>query len=168
MPYVLTNFVVRKTAHMTEEKKKPGYFLSVLGNRCPRCREGYLFKSHNAYALKHSEYIKMHEHCPVCNQPTEIEVGFYYGTSYVSYALTVAFSVATFVAWWVLLGISIYDNSLFWYLGVNAVLLVLLQPVFMRLSRSLWLSWFVKYDPNWKEHKIQEPERVVKEHMRRL
>jgi len=108
----------------------------------------------------------MHDHCPVCGQPTEIEVGFYYGTSYVSYALTVAFSVAMFVAWWVLLGISIYDNSLFWYLGVNAVLLVLLQPVFMRLSRSLWLSWFVKYDPDWKEHKIKEPERVVKEHMR--
>jgi hypothetical protein len=23
----------------------------------------------------------------------------------------------------------------------------------MRLSRSLWISWFVKYNPNWKQHK---------------
>jgi len=150
---------------MSKEKNNPGYLLSVLGNRCPRCREGHLFVSHNAYALKHNQYIKMNDRCPVCGQPTEIEVGFYYGTSYVSYALTVAFSVATFVAWWVLLGISIYDNSLFWYLGVNAVLLLILQPVFMRLSRTLWLSWFVKYDPNWKEHNVQDPERIVKEHM---
>ena len=34
----------------------------------------------------------MNKECPVCGQPTEIEVGFYYGTSYVSYALTVALS----------------------------------------------------------------------------
>ncbi len=107
----------------------------------------------------------MNESCPVCKQPTEIEVGFYYGTSYVSYALTVAFSVASFIAWWVLLGISIKDNSIFWWLGTNSVLLILLQPLFMRLSRSLWLSWFVKYDPDWRNNPIEEPERIVKEQM---
>ncbi len=117
---------------MSEKKAKPGYLISVMGNKCPRCREGYLFKSHNPYALKHSDYIKMNETCPVCGQPTDLEVGFYYGTSYVSYALTVAFSAASFVAWWVLLGFSLYDNRIFWWLGVNAVLLLALQPVFMR------------------------------------
>jgi hypothetical protein len=35
----------------------------------------------------------------------------------------------------------------------------------MRLSRSLWLSWFVRYDPDWRDHKPDtDPERVVKEH----
>jgi hypothetical protein len=109
--------------------------------------------------------MKMHEHCPVCGQPTEIEVGFYYGTSYVSYALTVAYSVATFIAWWVLLGFSLYGNSIIYWLIFNGVTLLLLQPVFMRLSRTLWLSWFVKYDPDWKEKKTEEYERIVKEHM---
>ncbi len=150
---------------MSEKKAKPGYLISVLGNKCPRCREGYLFESHNAYALKKSKYIKMNEKCPVCGQPTDLEVGFYYGTSYVSYALTVAFSVATFIAWWVLIGFSLTDNRIFWWLGVNAVLLILLQPVFMRLSRTLWLSWFVSYDADWQQHPIKDPERVVKEHM---
>ena len=150
---------------MSEKKARPGYLISVLGNKCPRCREGYIFKSSNAYALKNSEYIKMHEKCPVCGQPTEIEVGFYYGTSYVSYALTVAFSVATFVAWWLLIGFSLNDNRIFWWLGVNAVLLLLLQPLFMRVSRTMWLSWFVKYDPDWRIHQAQDPERIVKEHM---
>jgi uncharacterized protein (DUF983 family) len=150
---------------MSKEKGRPSYLLSVLGNKCPRCREGHLFISKNPYDFKHSRYIKMHDKCPVCGQPTDIEVGFYYGTSYVSYALTVAFSVATFIAWWVFIGFSIDDNRIFWWLGLNAFLLIALQPVFMRLSRTLWLSWFVKYDPQWGEHEAENPERIVAEQM---
>ncbi|HRH61192.1 MAG TPA: DUF983 domain-containing protein [Chitinophagaceae bacterium] len=142
---------------------RPSYLLSSLGLKCPRCRQGKIFKTNNPYKFRHSEYIQMHEHCPVCGQPTEIEVGFYYGTGYVSYALTVAFSVATFIAWWVLIGFSIDDNRIFYWLILNSVLLVALQPVFMRLSRSIWLSWFVKYDPDWKNNKIKAPERLVEE-----
>jgi len=137
------------------EHTKPSYLLSVLTNRCPRCRQGRLFESQNAYALRKNEFIKMNERCTVCGQPTEIEVGFYYGTAYVSYALTVAFSVATFVAWWVLIGLSLDDNRIFWWLGINAVLLVVMQPLFMRLSRSIWISWFVKYDPEWDAHALK-------------
>ena len=95
----------------------------------------------------------MYEKCPVCEQPTEIEVGFYYGTSYVSYALSVALSVASLVAWWLLIGMSTTDNRFFFWLGFNAVLLLALQPWLMRFSRSLWISWFVRFDRNWKIHK---------------
>lgn len=139
------------------------YLWTVLTNRCPRCREGKIFVTGNAYDFKNN--LKMHGKCPVCGQPTELEVGFYYGTSYVSYALTVAYSVATFVAWWVLLGFSLYDNSIIYWIIFNAVTLLILQPPFMRLSRSLWLSWFVKYDPEWKKKKAQDYERIVKEQM---
>ncbi len=147
------------------DKEKPSYLLSVLACRCPRCRRGNMFQSKNAYALRHHKYIDMNETCPVCGQPTDIEVGFYYGTAYVSYALTVAFSVATFVIWWVLIGISLNDNRIFWWLGINSALMVLLQPVFMRLSRSLWLSWFVRYDSEWDTRPPEMPERVIKEEM---
>ena len=148
---------------LTQTKNIPNYILSVLQNKCPRCRQGYLFITKNAYDFKNN--TKMNEHCPTCGQLTEIEVGFYYGTAYVSYALTVAFSVATFVAWWVVIGVSIDDNRLFWWLGINSFLMLAMQPLFMRLSRSLWLSWFVKYDANWKDTKPKNAERVVKEHM---
>ena len=104
----------------------------------------------------------MNEECPVCKQPTEIEVGFYYGTSYVSYALGVAFMVAFFVAWYVIIGFSIDDNRLFWCLGSSIACMVLLQPLLMRLSRSMWLSWFVKYDADWKNHKLKHTERMIK------
>ncbi|MBM3443747.1 MAG: DUF983 domain-containing protein [Bacteroidetes bacterium] len=136
---------------------KPSYLYCVLNNKCPRCRSGNIFTSRNAY--KPGEFTKMNEQCPVCGQPTEIEVGFYYGTGYVSYALTIAFSVSTFVAWYVIIGMSLDDNRFFWWMGTNAVLMIVMQPLFMRLSRSIWLSWFVKYDEDWKQHPLDVPER---------
>ena len=107
----------------------------------------------------------MPEHCEVCGQAMEIEVGFYYGTGYVSYALTVAISVAIFVAYWVLIGISIEDNSLFIFLAVDIIALILLTPYTMRLSRAIWLSFFVKYDPQWKTRPPADGERIVPEQM---
>lgn len=135
---------------MRERKKHRGYLTSAFGCHCPRCREGNLFKNNLTFRFKQN--MEMNKTCPVCGQATEIEVGFYYGTSYVSYAMTVAISVASLVAWWVIIGLSTNDNRFFFWLGFNAVLLLSLQPWLMRLSRSLWISWFVKYDRDWKDH----------------
>ena len=139
---------------MKDEHANRGYLASAIGCRCPRCRQGKLFRYPVSFRLKKN--MTMNETCPVCGQPTEIEVGFYYGTSYVSYALTVALSVATLVAWWVIIGLSVNDNRFFYWMGFNAVFLVLLQPWLMRLSRSLWISWFVKYDPDWQHSKPED------------
>ena len=128
-------------------EKKPGYFISTITCRCPNCREGKLFK--NPINIRLKKNMEMNENCPVCNQDTQLEVGFYYGTGYVSYALTVAISIVTFIAWYILIGMSVHDNRFFIWLGSNAVFLILLQPWLMRLSRSIWISWFVKYNPEW-------------------
>ena len=136
---------------MTEAKKRSrGYLSSTLGCYCPRCREGKLFQ--HPTSIRFKKNLLMNKLCPVCGQPTEIEVGFYYGTSYVSYVLKVGLSIATLVAWWVIIGLSVNDNRFFYWMGFNAVFLILLQPWLMRFSRSLWISWFVKYDPDWKEN----------------
>jgi len=100
--------------------------------------------------------MEMHKDCPVCGQPTEIEVGFYYGTSYVSYVLAVGISVASFVLWFLTVGMSLDDNRFFFWIGFNGILLIVLQPWLMRVSRSLWISWFVKHDPDWKDHKPED------------
>jgi uncharacterized protein (DUF983 family) len=131
---------------------KPNLLVSVLQNKCPRCRTGKLYKHSNPYHL--SDFMEMKTYCDVCGQPSEPETGFYFGTGYVSYALSIAISVASFIAWWVLIGLSINDNRLFWWIGVNAVLLVLMQPLLMRISRIIWLSFFVYYDRNWNTNKI--------------
>lgn len=138
--------------------RKPNLIISILGNRCSRCRRGLLFVDGNAYHLK--RFMKMHESCPVCGQPFEIEVGFWYGTGFVSYALAVAVSVASFIAWKVLIGMSLHDNRLFWWMGVNGILLLVLQPPLMRLSRTIWLNFFVWYDPDWAAKAAQSPERT--------
>lgn len=118
--------------------------------RCPRCRKGDMFIDNNSYrkiTLKH--IFNMHGHCPVCNQKYDLEPGFWYGTAYVSYALAVAVSVATFIAWLVLIGVGINDNRIFYWLIMNAVLLVILQPWMMRLSRVIYIRFFVRYDPHY-------------------
>ena len=142
---------------MGEKKLNRGYLATVLGCRCPRCREGKLFQHRTSIHFKKN--MLMHKNCPICGQPTEIEVGFYYGTSYVSYAFTVALSVASLVAWWVIIGLSTEDNRFFYWLGFNALLLIALQPPLMRLSRTFWLAFFVRYDKDWKLHPPVKPER---------
>ncbi len=109
----------------------------------------------------------MHKHCPVCGQPTEIEVGFYYGTGYVSYGLTVLLSLLTLAAWFILIGMSVDDNRFFYWLIFNGALLIILQPYLMRLSRTLWLTFFVKYNPNWKDEAIDRGtlERIIPDQM---
>jgi hypothetical protein len=98
----------------------------------------------------------MPETCPVCKQKYDLEAGFWYGTGYVSYALAVAVSVATFVAWYVLIGISTDDNRIFWWLGTNTAILVITQPWLMRLSRVLYIRFFVEYDENYEKTKPVE------------
>jgi hypothetical protein len=120
-----------------------------------------MFASKNPWNLRNT--MKMHQECPVCKQPMNIEVGFYYGSSYVSYAISIAISAATFVAWWVLIGFSVYDSRFFWWMGINAALLVLLQPYLMRVARTGWLAFFVSYDKNWRTNPPEPLERTNKD-----
>jgi hypothetical protein len=112
-----------------------------------------MFSNKNPWHLK--EIVKMPEKCAECGQPFELEVGFWYGTGYVSYALTFAMSVATFVAWWVLIGMSTEDNRFFWWMGLNAIFLIVMQPWIMRLSRVVYLYFFVGYDSNYKQTDVK-------------
>lgn len=128
---------------------RPNYLWSILTMKCPRCRRGSMYNSGNPWRLK--KVFDMSKRCHECNQPFELEIGFWYGTGYVSYALSVALSVASFVAWFVLIGVSTKDNRFFWWLGFNVFLLVSLQPWLMRLSRVIYLYFFVRYNPNYKE-----------------
>jgi uncharacterized protein (DUF983 family) len=135
---------------MSEKKVSRGYISSTLGCHCPRCREGKLFQ--HPTTIRFKKNMLMNKECTVCGQSSEIEVGFYYGTSYVSYVLTVGLSLISLGIWALTIGLSVNDNRFFIWMGVNAALLIFLQPWLMRFSRSLWISWFVKYDPDWKEH----------------
>jgi uncharacterized protein (DUF983 family) len=143
---------------MNEEKRPvPNAVWSILSMRCPRCRRGPMFKHSNPYRkLGLKNIFNMHDNCPVCGQKFDLEPGFWYGTGYVSYALAVAISVATFVAWYVLIGISTDDNRIFYWLIFNSVALVVLQPWLMRLSRVIYIRFFVQYNKNYHLDKPKE------------
>lgn len=94
--------------------------------------------------------LEMHEHCPECGQRFELETGFWYGTGYVSYGLTVAISIFTFLLWWAIIGVSTDDDRLLYWLIFNGALVIIAQPWLMRISRVLYIYIFVKYNPNYK------------------
>lgn len=102
-----------------------------------------MYTNSSMFPLK--DMLKMPERCSECGQKMEIEVGFYYGTGYVSYALTVGLLAICFVAYWMILGLSVSDNSIFYALGTSVAVAIILQPWLMRISRVLYLYMFVKY-----------------------
>ena len=125
--------------------------------RCPRCRRGDMFTTKSSYSsLKLEKILGMHEYCPECKQRFDLEPGFWYGTGYVSYGVAVLISAMTFIAWVIFVGVSFRDNRVMWWLGINTVLLVLIQPWLMRISRVIYIYIFVSYDPNYHETKGKE------------
>jgi hypothetical protein len=145
---------VRSNEISSEAKEKKPSLFNLFACKCPRCRKGDMFIDKNSWNLKNT--MKMNKECLVCGQHFEPEVGFYFGAGYVSYALTVALCIATLVAWWVLIGFSFNDNRFFYWMIFNAVFLIALQPYLMRVSRTGWLAFFTKYDPNWRTNPPQK------------
>jgi uncharacterized protein (DUF983 family) len=150
---------------MKEEEPVRGYAATVFSCRCPRCREGKLFKYPVSLGLKRN--MEMHDQCNICGQPTDIELGFYYGTGYVSYLISLLICGITFILWFLVIGFSFHDKRFVTWVIFNSVLLLALQPWLMRFSRSLWLSFFVRYEPGWRNKKPDITERInqdIKDH----
>ena len=128
---------------MADHDNKPALLPSMLKMKCPNCRKGDMYVNKSVFPL--SKMLDMPVRCHVCGQKMELEVGFYYVTGYVSYALSVGLFFFNLTWYWLIFGISYKDNSIFYYLITSIVIVVLLQPWLMRLSRVLYLYMFVKY-----------------------
>ncbi len=119
-------------------KEKTSY--AILRLKCPRCHEGNLFVTRNAYNLKHM--LDMPDRCPVCNQDFRMEPGFYSGALWVSFPLMVLLAVPLWIiVFWVA------DLSFEFMFALFGIVILGLQPPIMRYSRAIWISVFVKYDP---------------------
>ncbi|WP_299099310.1 DUF983 domain-containing protein [uncultured Winogradskyella sp.] len=112
---------------------------SILFGACPKCHQESMYVNKNPYAL--SEIIKMNETCSHCNTKYEIEPSFFYGSMYVSYAVAVAFAVTAFVV-----SYSIFESSVITAFIAIIVTLVVFMPIIMRLSRNIWINFFISYD----------------------
>jgi len=119
---------------------KRSYISALLHGKCPRCREGNIFKSP---ATKVSKFNVMNETCPHCGVGLAPEPGFYQGAMFVSYAFAVAVIV--------IVGLLLYylgDPSEWVYIGIVVVVMFLLSPLNYRYSRILYLTFFggLKYN----------------------
>lgn len=123
--------------------QKPALVPSMLKGKCPNCRKGDMYTNKSVFPL--GKMMDMPERCPVCGQKYELEVGFYYGTGYVSYALSVGLFFFNLVWYWLIFGLSYQDYSIFYYLITSIIIVIVLQPWLMRFSRVLYLYMFVKY-----------------------
>lgn len=118
---------------------------SIFKNKCPKCHEGRFFEDNNPLHLK--KVLKMHENCPNCGFKYQIEPSFFYGAMYVSYGLSVAMSIATFIILY-LLGLKLLHI----FIGI-IISLILFTPFTLRLSRLIYINLFVGYNPNYKDEK---------------
>jgi uncharacterized protein (DUF983 family) len=106
---------------------KPSRLWTILRQRCPRCREGRVFRSST----------QMNPACPVCELSFEREEGYFLGAMYVSYAISM-----------VVLGLMMWVASLLlptWDLGilvlVACVFYLPLVPTVFRYSRVIWIHF---------------------------
>lgn len=119
---------------------------SILTGSCPVCHEESMYKEKNPYKL--NRIFEMHERCSNCGTKYKIEPSFFYGAMYVSYAVGVAFAVAAFIIAYFFLGGGLLAS--FWTIIGT---LVLFMPVIMRLSRNIWINFFMNYRKDaGKEH----------------
>ncbi|WP_262710945.1 DUF983 domain-containing protein [Pontibacter mangrovi] len=96
--------------------------------------------SHKGWS--YTKFSQMPERCPCCHQSYEPEPGFYYGAMYVSYGITTAILVAVLVA----LNVFLEEVTMAWFLGALSATLLLFYPFIFRMSRAVWINFFVHYN----------------------
>lgn len=127
---------------------KKGFKLySILTGTCPRCHQEGMYINKNPFNL--AQIYKMHEKCSHCGLRYKIEPSFFYGAMYVSYGLGVAISIAAFIISYVFIGTGL-KTAFFAIIGT----LVAFMPIIMRLSRNIWINFFISYDKNWRNRTL--------------
>jgi transposase-like protein len=106
-------------------------FIDILEEKCPKCGEGKVFATKGNPLL--FRMPKMNAKCPCCGHKFEKETGYFFGSMYVSYGLTVAEMIAVFLV------AHFFIKSFAGMMALIAGLAVLLSTFNFRLSRMIWI-----------------------------
>ncbi len=119
--------------------KKGTKLYGILTGTCPKCHSESMYTNKNPYILP--DILHMHERCSHCHTKYKIEPSFFYGAMYVSYAVGIAFAVAAAIISHFIFHANIH------MLFISIILtLVAFMPVIIRLSRNIWINFFIHYD----------------------
>jgi len=119
---------------------------SVLKMKCPNCQEGNFFEGH---PYKYSTMGQVKEQCPECNIKYSIEPGFYQGSYYVTYGL----SVGLFIVVWALMSIFMPESGPIMLIVVITLSLLGLSPLLYALSKIIWANVFFNYSKDLPDNK---------------
>jgi len=122
--------------------KKGSKLYSILTGTCPRCHQESMYIEKNPYHL--SRIFKMHEKCSHCGLRYKIEPSFFFGAMYVSYGVGVALSIALFIIAFWFIGVSLINSFI-----LIVIMLTILMPYIARISRNIWINFFISYDKDW-------------------
>lgn len=120
-----------------------GKFSTALKEKCPRCGQGDLF-THKSYLPVSKKTYQMKKFCPECGLKYEKELGYFYGSMYVSYALNIGLFTVCLLSY-----LFFFKDHYGWeYFAVGYLLTTfLLTGVLFRWARALWLAALTKYEP---------------------
>ena len=117
---------------------------SILFNKCPKCHTGSFWASNNPFRNMLFSTEKSCETCENCSFNYEIEPGFWYGSMYVSYAI----SVVVMVLFWTLTTFFFPIINIFNEILIIVFAILLVSPLNYHLSRLIWINFFIKYIRN--------------------
>ena len=123
--------------------RKGSKLYSILKNKCPRCHEGSFWPNP---PLKNLIYNKglLNNNCFYCGFKFEIELGFWYGAMYISYALGVLLILITWLFQTIFFPlINIINLIIFIMLSI-----ILFCPYNFFFSRLIWINIFVSFSSN--------------------
>lgn len=111
---------------------------SIFTGKCPVCHTGKMYEDSNAYHL--SSTLKMNERCQHCDTKFKIEPSFFYGAMYVSYPVGIIIAGVAFAICFFWLDLGRLNSFL-----VISVMMLLMLPIILRLSRNIWINMFFKF-----------------------
>ena len=140
--------LVNGTMMLSMRRSRPSTLSSILGQLCPRCRTGKIFRPNVHWGADWGAYWgfpKMNDCCPVCNLLFNREPGYFLGAMYISYALGLALVAALGAILWLQTGWG------FTKVVLSALVIFLpFAPMLTFLSRVLWIYFDQTIDPETK------------------
>jgi uncharacterized protein (DUF983 family) len=125
---------------MEPSSKRPALLPAMFTMKCPSCRKTHVFINKSIFPL--SEMVILKDECEVCGQKMKSERNNGGG---INYALSMLLFFLNVCWYWPIFGLSYMDNSVYYYLISSTVIVLLLQPYLMRLSRMIYLYLYVSF-----------------------
>lgn len=134
---ILISSKIKKMSHSIHNRL---LLPAMLKEKCPGCRNGNVFVNTSILPLK--DCLKTVDHCPVCRQKIKVENNYGQGMNFVFIFIIYAFNLLWYHP---IIGLSFKDDSIYYYITISTLMVLLLQPWLMRLSRILFLYLVIPY-----------------------